>query len=174
MIHRRDFGMRSLGTVAAAFTAWLFGAKPTAADVVETKEVASPRLSWIYRQNLHVVENAAGVVTARACGSEVILITLHRMPAKSYAHGPDGSAPVDGFVYKTIFRPFRRDKVPVEKVIKQLSYLKTCYDLTPAEHKSIDQLFHLIRPGREVDQPLPIPLRQFIVEWSGKPDEEIA
>lgn len=176
MIPRREFGLRSLGAMLAAALASLCGVRPTRAAVIphETKEVVTPRLSWIYRQNLNVVEDEKGDVISRHIGVELVIVTLHRMPWKKHHPGALSDPIVDSFEYRTIYSAFNR-RFPtrsqsLEKTIDGLRSLLSVYKLTDEERKSLEQLFHLIRPGHEVDQRLPIAAKQFIIEWSGSPD----
>lgn len=177
MFLRRQLLGMGVGTFFSTLMTKVLGqsAVAPATEPQQPAEVYTPRISWEYVPDIATRNDAEDNVVDIFRWSETVVIRLHRMPAGHY--------PGARFVYRTHTLTFIRsfaanekhgERLSLQMVLDRLNAYKKIYPLTPDEIKCVQGLIDLITPGHEIDQKLPIPARQFVVQWTGSPPEPTA
>lgn len=171
-ISRRLFSLTTLPSVIAGLL-WPTATQARLPPPAEPPEVYTPRLSWEYVPTQVATVDDAEMVTDIFHYREVVLIRLHGMPMR----GPSKKLlyRVTPIMFSRVHPDFA---VPIcgrwqlDAAIRTIESYKRAFELTAAETACLDRLICFISTGEGKHQPLPIPMREFIVQWSGQPDEE--
>lgn len=145
-------------------------------------EVYTPRISWEYVPT-QVATIDDGMVTDIFLYHEVVLLRLHGMPTA----GPHKQkllyriTAINFSRYHACFQNPIQGCVHLEDAIRHIEQYKQSFPLTDAEAECLDRLICFISTStgdQRVRYPtgelLPIPAKEFIVQYSGSPPEPTA